>query len=69
MGIIRRIFRFVGTFISGIRTFLGLVIFGFVLISIAGLFSDNLQPIPDKGALYLAPGGFLVDQKTYTDPP
>ncbi|MDA9839554.1 signal peptide peptidase SppA [Porticoccaceae bacterium] len=39
MGIIRRIFRFVGTVISGIRTLLGVVIFG-----------------------------FLVDQKTYTDP-
>ena len=68
MGIIRRIFRFVGTVISGIRTLLGVVIFGFVLIAIAGMFADNLQPIPDKGALYLAPGGFLVDQKTYTDP-
>ncbi|MDB2479788.1 signal peptide peptidase SppA [Porticoccaceae bacterium] len=68
MDIIRRIFRFVGTVISGIRTLLGVVIFGFVLIAIAGMFADNLQPIPDKGALYLAPGGFLVDQKTYTDP-
>ncbi|MDA8919690.1 signal peptide peptidase SppA [Porticoccaceae bacterium] len=68
MGIIRRIFRFVGTVISGIRTLLGVVIFGFVLIAIAGMLADNLQPIPDKGALYLAPGGFLVDQKTYTDP-
>ena len=68
MGIIRRIFRFVGTVISGIRTLLGVVLFGFVLIAIAGMFADNLQPIPDKGALYLAPGGFLVDQKTYTDP-
>jgi len=68
MGVIRRIFRFVGTVISGIRTLLGVVIFGFVLIAIAGMFADNLQPIPDKGALYLAPGGFLVDQKTYTDP-
>jgi len=68
MGIIRRIFRFVGTVISGIRTLLGVVIFGFVLIAIAGMFADNLQPIPDKGALYMAPGGFLVDQKTYTDP-
>ena len=68
MGIIRRIFRFIGSIISGIRTLLGVVIFGFVLIAIAGMFADDLQPIPDKGALYLAPTGFLVDQKAYADP-
>jgi protease-4 len=68
MGIIRRIFRFIGSIISGIRTLLGVVIFGFVLIAIAGMFVDDLQPIPDKGALYLAPTGFLVDQKAYADP-
>ena len=49
MGIIRRIFRFIGSIISGIRTLLGVVIFGFVLIAIAGMFADDLQPIPDKG--------------------
>ena len=68
MGIIRRIFSFIGRIISGIRTLLGVVIFGFVLIAIAGMFADDLQPIPDKGALYLAPTGFLVDQKAYADP-
>jgi protease-4 len=68
MGIIRRIFRFIGSIISGIRTLLGVVIFGFVLIAITGMFADDLQPIPDKGALYLAPTGFLVDQKAYADP-
>lgn len=68
MGIIRRIFRLIGSIISGIRTLLGVVIFGFVLIAIAGMFADDLQPIPDKGALYLAPTGFLVDQKAYADP-
>lgn len=68
MGIIRRIFRLIGSIISGIRTLLGVVIFGFVLIAITGMFADDLQPIPDKGALYLAPTGFLVDQKAYADP-
>lgn len=68
MGIIRRIFRFLGSIISAIRTLLGVVIFGFVLFAIAGMFADDLQPIPEKGALYLAPTGFLVDQKTYADP-
>lgn len=41
MGIIRRIFRFIGSIISGIRTLLGVVIFGFVLIAIAGMFADD----------------------------
>ena len=68
MGIIRRIFRFLGSIISAIRTLLGVVIFGFVLFAIVGMFADDLQPIPEKGALYLAPTGFLVDQKTYADP-
>ncbi|MGB2358900.1 MAG: signal peptide peptidase SppA [Porticoccaceae bacterium] len=68
MGIIRRIFRFFGSIISAIRKLLGVVIFGFVLFAIAGMFADDLQPIPEKGALYLAPTGFLVDQKTYADP-
>ena len=68
MGIIRRIFRFIGSIISGIRTLLCVVIFGFVLIAIAGMFADDLQQIHDKGALYLAPTGFLVDQKAYADP-
>ena len=68
MGIIRRIFRFIGSVISVIRTLLGLVVLGFIFIAIGGMFADDLQPIPEKGALYLAPGGFLVDQKTYTDP-
>ena len=35
---------------------------------IVGMFAEDIQPIPDKGALYLAPSGVLVDQKTYTDP-
>ncbi|MDA9919238.1 signal peptide peptidase SppA [Porticoccaceae bacterium] len=68
MGIIRRIFRFIGSVISVIRTLLGLVVLGFIFIALGGMFADDLQPIPEKGALYLAPGGFLVDQKTYTDP-
>jgi protease IV len=68
MSIIRRIFRFIGSIVSGLRTLLGVLIFGFILVTVAGMFADDLQPIPDQGALYLAPSGFLVDQKTYTDP-
>jgi protease-4 len=67
-GVIRRIFRFIGSIIDGIRTIIGLVVLGFFVLVIAGMFADNIQPVPDSGALYLAPSGFLVDQKSYTDP-
>ena len=67
-GIIRRFFRFIGRIVSGIRALLSLlfvVFFGFV---IAGMFADGIQSIPEQGALYLAPSGVLVDQKSYIDP-
>ena len=35
---------------------------------IGGMFTDDLQPIPNKGALYLAPNGLLVDQRSYIPP-
>ena len=64
----RRFFRFVGWIASGIRTLFSLifvVFFGFV---VTGMFADGIQSIPEKGALYLAPSGVLVDQKSYVDP-
>ena len=67
-GIIRRIFRFIGSIVSAIRTIIGVVVLIFIVTTIGGMFADDLQPIPNEGALYLAPSGFLVDQKTYTDP-
>ena len=35
---------------------------------IGGMFVGNIQPVPEEGALYLAPQGVLVDQKSYVDP-
>ena len=67
-GIIRRIFGFIGKIIAAIRAVIGVLVFVFIVSIIAGMFADDLQPIPTKGALYLAPSGFLVDQKTYADP-
>ena len=32
------------------------------------MFADDLQPMPDQGALYLAPSGILVDQRSYIAP-
>ena len=67
-GIIRRFFRFIGSIVTGIRYLFSLLFVGLFLMLIVGMFAEDIQPIPDKGALYLAPSGVLVDQKTYTDP-
>ena len=67
-GIIRRFFRFIGSVVTGIRYLFSLLFVGLFLMLIVGMFAEDIQPIPDKGALYLAPSGVLVDQKTYTDP-
>ena len=67
-GIIRRTFHFIGSVVNGVRTIIGLLFLGFFFLLIGGMFADNIQPMPDSGALYLAPSGVLVDQKSYTDP-
>jgi protease-4 len=67
-GLFKRAFRILGNIFTTIRNVFSFLIFGFFILAIGGMFGDNLQPIPEKGALYLAPQGFLVDQKTYTDP-
>lgn len=67
-GIFRRIFGFIGVLVNGVRTLVGLVFIGFLLLMLTGLFAEDIQPMPESGALYLAPSGILVDQKTYIDP-
>lgn len=67
-GIIRRFFRLVANIAKAIRYLFSLLFVGFFLLIIVGMFAEDIQPIPDKGALYLAPSGVLVDQKTFTDP-
>lgn len=67
-GIFRRIFNIIGAILTGIRYLVSLFILLFLLVIIFGTFKEDIQPIPDKGALILAPSGILVDQKTYTDP-
>ncbi|MFL2532105.1 MAG: signal peptide peptidase SppA [Porticoccaceae bacterium] len=66
--IIRRIFSFIGKFFKAIRTIIGIVFTGLLIIAIVGMFGDHLPPIPEKGALYLAPTGILVDQQSYVYP-
>ena len=68
IGFIRRFFRFIGKVINVIRHLISLLFVIFFIIIIGGMFADDIQPIPDKGALYLAPSGVLVDQRSYIDP-
>ena len=68
IGFIRRFFRFIGKVVNVIRHLISLLFVVFFIIIIGGMFADDIQPIPDKGALYLAPSGVLVDQRSYIDP-
>jgi len=68
IGFIRRFFRFVGKIVSVIRHLISLAFLVLFIIIIGGMLADDIQPIPDKGALYLAPSGVLVDQRSYIDP-
>ena len=67
-GLIRRVFRFLGNIISAIRSLISLIFVLFFIVIVAGLFVDDIQPMPERGALYLAPSGLLVDQRSYIDP-
>ena len=67
-GFIRRFFHFVGKIVNVIRHLISLLFLVFFLIIIGGMFAGDIQKIPDKGALYLAPSGVLVDQRSYVDP-
>ena len=67
-GVISRVFTFLGKIINVFQTLIGVVFIGFFILIIGGMFADDLQPMPDRGALYLAPTGILVDQKSYIYP-
>ena len=66
--LIGRIFGFLGKLIKAIKTLISIIFVGLFILVIAGMFADDLQPMPDKGALYLAPSGILVDQRSYIYP-
>lgn len=67
-GLIRKFFRLIGKVVSAIRYMISLVVVLFFVAIVAGVFVDDLQPMPERGALYLAPSGTLVDQRSYIDP-
>jgi len=66
--ILRTIFSFMGKFFKAIRLTISILFTLLLVVVIAGLFVDHLPPMADKSALYLAPTGILVDQKSYIYP-
>ena len=67
-GIFRRLFGFIGKLASGLRILLNILFLLVVVVFILSIFRKDVQPLPEKAALRIAPGGFLVEQKTYVDP-
>lgn len=67
-GFWRRISNFISKLTKLVRTLFSVVFLIFFIIIISGMFADDLQPMPDQGALYLAPSGILVDQRSYIAP-
>ena len=67
-GLIRRIFTFMGSALTAVRHAFSLLILVVIISFLGGMFAGNLKPIPAEGALYIAPQGLLVDQKSYVDP-
>jgi protease-4 len=65
---IRRFFGFLGTIFKAIRTTIGIIFTLLLIFVLVGMFANPLPPMPEKGALYLAPSGILVDQQTYIYP-
>ncbi|PHS73286.1 MAG: signal peptide peptidase SppA [Porticoccus sp.] len=67
-GFFRRLFGFIGKLASGLRILLNILFLLVVVVFILSIFRKDVQPLPEKAALRIAPGGFLVEQKTYVDP-
>jgi protease-4 len=68
-GLIHHAVTMITKLLTGIRNVLGVLLMSVILLLIVFAITDNnLQSVPEKGALYLAPQGYLVDQKTYSDP-
>jgi protease IV len=67
-GLIRRFFRLIGGLLKGIRALINLIFILVLVVVVLNFVQDDVQPLPEKAALRVAPGGFLVEQKTYVDP-
>ena len=64
----RRLIGFISKIFKAFKVMLSIIFFAIFALFLIGIFSNQLPPIPEKGALYLAPTGILVDQKSYIYP-
>lgn len=67
-GVFKRLFNFLGKLARGTRTLINILFLLVFLVIISSLFTNNIKPLPESAFLRIAPGGLLVEQKTYTDP-
>ncbi len=68
-GFIRRVFSGLWRLLTWIRTSLAnLVFLVLILVLVVALLPKDAAQMPDKTALRIAPGGYLVDQYSYVDP-
>ena len=65
-GWIRRVFRFIGKVVSALRQVISLIIVIFFITVIAGMFADDIQPMPEKGASISLPAvSWLTNAPTW----
>jgi len=68
-GLIRRVYRALMLFLSGLRVLItNLVFLLFLFIAFNVFFAGKAQVIPEKGALIINPQGTIVEQLSYQDP-
>jgi protease IV len=64
----RRLLGYISRIFKAFKIMLSIIFFAIFALFLIGIFSNQLPPIPEQGALYLAPSGVLVDQKSYIYP-
>ena len=64
----KRLLGYISKIFKAFKVMLSIIFFAIFALFLIGVFSNQLPPIPEKGALYLAPSGVLVDQKSYIYP-
>ena len=67
-GFFGRLFGFIGKLARVARSLINILFLLIFLLIISSFFTNNLKPLPESAFLRIAPGGVLVEQKTYTDP-
>jgi protease IV len=66
--LIRRFFRLICGLLSAVRALINIAFLLILVGLVLSFIQEDVQPLPTHAALRIAPGGFLVEQKTYVDP-